>query len=345
MTAAAPPRGPKKRRLAATSPDSPPRRLEATVPEDLAGQRLDRALAALFGELSRARIQRLVAAGEVEIDGRHAGKSSLAVEAGQVLCLRLPAAAGDQGPRPQAIPLDVLYEDDEVVVVDKPAGLVVHAGAGSHGATLVNALLHRYGDGLSRVGGDDRPGIVHRLDKGTSGVLVIARTDAAHRALARQFKVRTIEKEYLAIVYGCPAAAEGAIDLPLGRDRKDRTKISGRTDRPRAAQTRWVRDEDLGDFALLRVLPRTGRTHQIRAHLAAIQHPCLGDAKYAGARWRGIADPRLRESIKGLDRPALHAGALRFRHPTGGERVEVVAPLPEDLESLLVALRRARDQA
>jgi 23S rRNA pseudouridine1911/1915/1917 synthase len=222
---------------------------------------------------------------------------------------------------------------------------VVHAGAGSHDATLVDALLHRYGDGLSRLGGDDRPGIVHRLDKGTSGVLVIARTDAAHRALTRQFKARTIEKEYLAIVYGCPAAAEGAIDLPLGRDRKDRTKISGRTDRPRAAQTRWVRDEDLGGFALLRVMPRTGRTHQIRAHLAAIQHPCLGDAKYAGARWRGIADPRLRESIKGLDRPALHARALRFQHPTGGERVEVVAPLPEDLESLLVALRRAADQA
>jgi 23S rRNA pseudouridine1911/1915/1917 synthase len=319
--------------------------LEAKVPEDLAGERLDRALATLFGELSRARIQRLIAAGQVEIDGRRAGKSSLRVEAHQLLRLQLPAPDAAAGPHPQPIALDVLYEDDDVAVVDKPAGLVVHAGAGSHDATLVDALLHRYGDGLSRLGGDDRPGIVHRLDKGTSGVLVIARTDAAHRALTRQFKARTIEKEYLAIVYGCPAAAEGAIDLPLGRDRKDRTKISGRTDRPRAAQTRWVRDEDLGGFALLRVMPRTGRTHQIRAHLAAIQHPCLGDAKYAGARWRGIADPLLRERIEGLGRPALHARALAFEHPTRGERLEVVAPPPEDLESLLGALRRARDQA
>ncbi len=323
----------------------PDPRTTVTVPDELAGQRLDRMLATLLPDLSRSKIQRLISAGRIIVDEEPAAKASLRVEGGQQITVSLPDETPIDEPRPQALDLDVVYEDDDLVVVNKPAGLVVHSGAGQHEATLVNGLLHRYGETLSRRGGDERPGIVHRLDKGTSGVMAVARHDDAHAALAGQFAARTVEKEYKAVVYGCPRESSGEVDLAIGRDRRDRTKISSNTDRPRQAFTRWELAEDLGGFALLGVWPKTGRTHQVRAHLAAIHHPCVGDLKYVGAQWKSVPDGRVRKAIRGFARPALHARRLRLDHPANGERLEFVAPLPGDLEELLGTLRRARDQS
>ncbi len=271
-------------------------------------------------------------------------KSSTAAEAGATITVWLPEAPPSDEPHPQDLDLEIVHEDDDLAVINKPAGLVVHAGAGYHGATLVNGLLFRYGDALSHGGGDERPGIVHRLDKGTSGVIAVARNDAAHDALGEQFAARSVEKEYAAIVYGSPAQDEGRIEVPIGRDRSDRTKVSAHTDRPRDAVTRWQRAEDLGGFALLRVWPQTGRMHQVRVHLAFEHHPCVGDTRYAGARWKNEKEPHRRALVRDFDRPALHAHRLRLDHPRTGERVEFVAPLPADLETLLAALRGARDE-
>ena len=315
------------------------------VADDLAGQRLDRALAALLPDLSRSKIQRLIAKGCVDIDDARATKASMSVEEGQQITVSLPDNVPKSVPRPQALDLELVHEDDDLVVVNKPAGLVVHGGAGDHEATLVNGLLHRYGDTLSRRGGAERPGIVHRLDKGTSGIIAIARHDDAHAALADQFAARTVEKEYAAVTYGCPRESSGEVDLAIGRDRADRTKISPNTDRPRPASTRWEVAEDLGGFALLRVFPKTGRTHQVRAHLTAIHHPCVGDPKYVGAQWKSVPDPGVRKAVRNFGRPALHAHCLRLDHPRTGERLEFAAALPEELEELLRTLRRRRDEA
>lgn len=303
--------------------------------------RLDRALATLVPDISRSKIQRLVADGQVMVSGASAPKSSMPVEAGQQIVLVVPPVVELPQPRPQALELTILHEDDDLVVIDKPAGLVVHAGAGEHLATLVNGLLHRYGDRLSRRGGAERPGIVHRLDKGTSGAIAIARNDAAHDALAGQFAARTVEKEYAAVVYGCPEGRCGEIDLPLGRDRTDRTKISPHTDRPRDAWTRWEVADDFAGFALMSVFPKTGRTHQVRAHLASIHHPCVGDEKYVGAQWKSVPDAAVRKAVRGFTRPALHAHRLRLDHPRSGDRMEFVASFPDDFEALLAALRRS----
>ncbi len=318
-----------------------PGQLAVTVPEELAGMRLDRALASLVPDMSRSKIQRLIADGLVMVGGRSAPKPSLAVEAGQQVVLEVPPVVELQGPQPQALELTILHEDDDLVVIDKSAGLVVHAGAGKHQATLVDGLLYRYGDQLSQRGGAWRPGIVHRLDKGTSGAIAIARNDAAHDALAGQFAARTVDKEYAAVVYGCPKERCGEIDLPLGRDRTDRTKISPHTDRPRDAWTRWEVTEDLAGFALMSVFPKTGRTHQVRAHLAAIHHPCVGDEKYVGAQWKSVPDAAVRNAVRRFGRPALHAHRLRLDHPRNGNRMEFVAPFPDDFEALLTTLRRS----
>jgi 23S rRNA pseudouridine1911/1915/1917 synthase len=325
--------------LAADTPS--PARLEFNVPDELAGKRLDRALAALVPDMSRSQIQRLITAGHVTLNDVVVEKSSATVAIGQRIQLEPPTEEPRGEPRPQPLDLEILHEDEDLVVINKPPGLVVHAGAGQHETTLVNGLLHRYGDSLSRCGGKDRPGIVHRLDKGTSGVIAVARNDAAHAALTKQFAERTIEKEYTAIVYGCPKELCGEIDLPLGRDRADRTKMSSRTDRPRDAFSRWEVAEDLPGFAIMRVFPKTGRTHQVRAHLAAIHHPCVGDDKYVGAQWKSIPDAGVRKRVRIFARPALHAFQLGLSHPRNGERMVFCAPLPRDLENLLDVLRRA----
>jgi 23S rRNA pseudouridine1911/1915/1917 synthase len=234
---------------------------------------------------------------------------------------------------PEALPLDVLYEDDDVLAIDKPPGMVVHPAPGAPRGTVVNALAHRLGV-LAGVGRPDRPGIVHRLDRDTSGVLLVARTAAALEALARQFRQRTIEKVYLAVVRGSLGAASGIIDRPIGRHPRERKRMSVHARRGRAAVTRWTTLERLAGATLVRLEPETGRTHQLRVHLAALGHPIVGDRVY-GARRAGRTGVPL-----AFPRQALHAAEIRFDHPGSGLRVAVRAPLPEDLQELLATLRQ-----
>jgi 23S rRNA pseudouridine1911/1915/1917 synthase len=241
-------------------------------------------------------------------------------------------------PAPEAIPLRVVHEDPFLVVVDKPAGLVVHPGAGNPAGTLVNALLHHVRD-LSGVGGVLRPGIVHRLDKGTSGLLVVAKDDVTHRELVRQFASREVHKQYLAIVLGVPARPRQAIELPIGRDPLHRQRMSVKAAQGRPARSSYELVESLDGAALLRVTIFTGRTHQIRVHLAALGHPVAGDALSGGTRTPASRRPASRQALQALERPALHAAALAFRHPQSGERLAFESPLPPDLVALLAALR------
>jgi 23S rRNA pseudouridine1911/1915/1917 synthase len=260
------------------------------------------------------------------------------VKAGQSVEVTVPAPVPAL-PQPEDIPLRIVHEDRHLVVVDKPAGLVVHPGAGTAAGTLVNALLHRVKD-LSGVGGVLRPGIVHRLDRGTSGLLVVAKDDPTRQELARQFASRTVEKEYLAVVLGRPRRATGTIEAPIGRDPVHRKRMSVRAPRGRASRTTYIVAETLEGAALLRLRIHTGRTHQIRVHLASIGHPVAGDAVYGGRRLPATASERLRVVVAELERPALHAARLAFTHPATGQRVSFESPLPEDLSRLIDRLRR-----
>jgi 23S rRNA pseudouridine1911/1915/1917 synthase len=290
------------------------------VPPEQEGARLDAFLAGHVG--SRTRAQRLVEAGQVRVDGDAAPKRHR-VRAGEVVEvdeaeLREPVDPGQGEPAPH----EVVWEDEHLLVVDKPAGVVVHPAPGHRGGTLAQALAGR------AAGGDpERPGIVHRLDRDTSGLLVVAKGDAVLRALQAQLGAREIEREYLALVEGRPPALSGTIDAPLGRDRRIRTRRSGDTDDPRPAVTHFELAEALPATTLLRVRLETGRTHQIRAHLLAIGHPVAGDPEYG------------KPGLLGLERQFLHAARLAFIHPVTGEDVEVTSPLPADLEA---ALSRAR---
>ena len=269
----------------------------------------------------------------MQVAGRTA-KSNQPVKAGQVVTLEVPqpvAAAVEA----EDLPLGILYEDRDLVVVDKPAGMVVHPAAGHAGGTLVNALLHHVHD-LSGIGGEQRPGIVHRLDRGTSGLMVVAKHDASHDELARQFHDREVEKEYVALVWGTVQAGR-RIDEPIGRDPADRKKMSARARRSRAAVTRIVGAEHFGRaLTLARVAILTGRTHQIRVHLSAIGHPVVGDSLYGGIRRRVPGDLR---AIARLDRPFLHAARLAFKHPVDGRPLEFSSDLPADLQRVLDELR------
>ena len=298
------------------------------------GQRLDRFIAHRLPSLSRSRVQRLIDESRVTLsEGR--AKSSLAVWPGLVVDVLIPRPA-PATPSPEALPLDVLHDDPDFAVVNKPAGMVVHPGAGHAQGTLVNALLHRLG-GLSGVGGTERPGIVHRLDRGTSGVLVVAKNDTAHRALSEQFQNRRIVKEYLALVWGHISAGT-ALSKPIGRDPRQRQKMSSRARKARPALTNVLESEALGGVSLIRVAIATGRTHQIRVHLSEAGHPVAGDSLYGGER-RSVP-PRLAPLAR-LERPFLHAARLAFAHPRTDEPVNVEAPLPADLTGILEALRRA----
>jgi len=241
-------------------------------------------------------------------------------------------------PEPEDIPLDVVFEDAHLLVLNKPAGLVVHPGAGAPRGTLVNALLRHVSD-LSGVGGVMRPGIVHRLDRGTSGLLVVAKDDRTHRALSRQFAGREVEKEYLALVLGVPAAKTGTVATPIGRDPVHRRKMSVRAPRGREARSDYRLAEAFDGASLLRVRIHTGRTHQIRVHLASIGHPVAGDATYGGTRTPSSRRAAARDALRGLTRPALHAARLAFVHPATGERLAFEAPLPADLLQVLDGLR------
>jgi 23S rRNA pseudouridine1911/1915/1917 synthase len=305
---------------------------ELVVAAEDAGKRLDVWLAGALSHVSRARIQELIRNGQIRLDGS-LPRSSTKVRAGQTASVLVPAPV-EAVPRPEDIPIDVVYEDAHLLVVNKPAGLVVHPGAGTPRGTLVNALLGRVRD-LSGVGGVLRPGIVHRLDRGTSGLLVVAKDDATHRALAAQFAGRSVEKEYLALVVGVPRARAGELRTPIGRDPVHRQRMSVRSKMGREARTSWRLEEAFDGAALLRVRIHTGRTHQIRVHLASSGHPVAGDTTYGSHSRR---EPT-RDALRELTRPALHASRLSFVHPSSGERVSFEAPLPADLEHVLARLR------
>ena len=308
------------------------------VPPAEAGERLDRFLARQFPTLSRTRLAALIHQGQVRIAGA-AAKPARRVAPGEWVEIEVTPRP-QIGARPVDLPLEILYEDEDVVVVNKPAGLVVHPGAGTRAeeATLAGALVHRYGR-LSAQGGGERPGIVHRLDKGTSGVLVVARTDAAHRGLAAQFAARSVEKTYLALVHGKLKSAAGSIRLAVARDLRRRTRMTTRR-RPgagRASQTDWRALAVIGNFTLVEVALRTGRTHQIRVHFSALGHPVAGDTLYGAPKNPGVSGA----AIAPLGRPFLHAARLAFAHPRSGSRVEARAPLPAELRRYLDAVARA----
>jgi 23S rRNA pseudouridine1911/1915/1917 synthase len=312
-----------------------------TVPGDGDDLRLDRFLVSVLA-LSRSQIQRLIKDGCVLVAGK-AAKSNQAVKAGQDISIEVPELI-DAAPQPEALPLPIVYQDHDLIVVDKPAGMVVHPAAGHTSGTLVNALLHHVDD-LSGIGGEKRPGIVHRLDKGTSGLMVVAKHDKAHEELSRQFAQREVEKEYLALVWG-EVMAGRRIDAPIGRDPSNRKKMSSesaRLRRTRAAVTRIVRAEHFGRMlTMVQVAIHTGRTHQIRVHLSAIGHPIVGDALYGGVHRRVPGDLR---AVTHLDRPFLHAAHLVFQHPEDGRKMEFWSALPEDLQKVLDELREKFDPA
>lgn len=305
------------------------------VPDEMAGMRIDRFLAARFPGRSRAFLQKLIKEGKVQLAGTPA-KPSSTVPSGGLVEIQFPAPA-PSGLAPEAMALKVVYEDDDILIIDKPAGLVVHPGAGAETGTLVHGLLARTGP-LSTIGGEKRPGIVHRLDKGTSGLMVIARTDAAHLNLIAQFKEREVAKVYLAIVWGRPKAASGTIESQIGRDRTNRLKMSIHTGSGRPATSEWRTLRSMPGFSLLEVRPRTGRTHQIRVHLQTLGHPIVGDERYGGGGWRGVLDPRKRLAVRSFHRLGLHAARLSFLHPITGAKLDFSSPMPPEFEALLEAV-------
>jgi 23S rRNA pseudouridine1911/1915/1917 synthase len=303
------------------------------IGDDQQGQRLDQALAGLVPQQSRSQIQRLIKDARVTVDGAIATRVSQPVAAGQTVSLDLPAPAAATAV-PQDLPLDIVFEDADLVVVNKAAGVVVHPAAGHADGTLVNALLHHVTD-LSGVGGELRPGIVHRLDKGTSGLMVVAKHDRAHDELSRQFQEREIDKEYTALIWGLLPPGR-RIEEPIGRDPNNRQKMSTRARRARTAVSRVSWAEHFPGLALIGVAIATGRTHQIRVHLSAIGHPIVGDALYGGVRRR--VPPELR-AVQKLERPFLHSARLAFTHPTDGRRLEFKSELPDDLGRVIEQLK------
>jgi 23S rRNA pseudouridine1911/1915/1917 synthase len=309
-------------------------RCEIVVLPEESGLRLDRVLARHMPGWSRSQVQRLIRSGLVSVPGGLARKSGQEVAAGE----RITVIAQREIARVAAedLPLAMVYEDDDLAVVDKPAGMVVHTGAGVKSGTMVNALLHHFGKRLSRHGGELRPGIVHRLDKMTSGLILVAKNDAAHKALAAQFKARTVHKTYLSLVHGRILRAGGEINAAVGRDAARRVRMKAGGIKPREAVTSYRVIERFARFTLVEAEPRTGRTHQIRVHFAWLGRPVVGDTLYGAPRLTHLPDGREME----LGRNFLHAAAIRFRHPGSGEWMTFRSPLPAELNDLLVLLRR-----
>ena len=320
--------------------------VEVVVDADMAGGRLDAALARAHSLLSRNRIKELILAGAVSIDGSPVSEPKYRLRAGETITLVAPPPE-EADPQPEDIPLDILYEDDQLIVVNKPAGMVVHPAPGSPNGTLVNALLFHCGDSLAGIGGVKRPGIVHRLDRDTSGVMVAAKTEQAHRHLAEQFadhgRTGPLHRAYLAFVWGSTETGKGTIEAPLGRDQNNRLKQAVRRD-GREAITHYFVERRFGDegWDITRVQCHleTGRTHQIRVHMAHIGHPLVADAVYASGYATKIRrlPKAVAEPILALGRQALHAAELGFEHPTTGEEMFFEAPLPDDLQALEDAL-------
>lgn len=305
-----------------------------------AGQRLDRVVATHCEELSRTRVQEVIEAGLVQVEGSAAKKGSAHVRGGERITVEAPERPAIVA-KPEAIPLDVLYEDEDVIAINKPAGMTVHAGAGQISGTLVNALLGR-GQALSQFGGPLRPGIVHRLDKETSGVILVAKNDAAHAKLGEAFRQRAVKKTYIALVQGVLKERSGRIELAIGRDPIHRTRMTvlrktwhgAKITKPREARTDWRALAKVDNTTLLEVQLHTGRTHQIRVHLSAVKHPVVGDTLYGGAAQLRVG----KATLPRLGRNFLHAAKLEFAQPRTGARIEVRAPLPKELCEFLKKL-------
>lgn len=329
---------------------------ELIADADAAGKRLDQWLASqLTPDLSRNRIQSLISAGHVLVDSRIVREPKHKLREGSIITLHIPQAE-PAAPQPEDIPLDLLYEDHDIIVVNKPAGLVVHPGNGNWNGTLVNALIHHCGESLSGIGGVRRPGIVHRLDKDTSGVLVVAKHDKAHQNLSAQFadhgRTGMLERAYLALLWGMPERPAGTIDTWLGRSRRDRTKqavVPEDREDARHAITHYMVEERFGEkddatalASLVECRLETGRTHQIRVHMAHIGHPLIGDDDY-GSAYKTKANRltgELQETIRNFQRQALHARLLAFEHPVTGQFMEFTADMPQDMQKLLHAFRQ-----
>ena len=316
---------------------------QCQIPAELDRSRLDKAITALLKEqsdiLSRARLQALIEAGHVTLKGKACDNSNHKVKTDEIYTVDIPAATPAL-PEAQEMPLSIIYEDDDLIVIDKPAGLVVHPAPGNRDHTLVNALLAHCGASLSGIGGVARPGIVHRLDKDTSGLLVVAKNDAAHQALTKQFADRSLSRTYQAIVWGAPAPASGDIAGSIGRHIGDRKKMAV-TAKGKAALTHYTTLKTFGQppiASLIECKLSTGRTHQIRVHLAAIKHPVLGDKTYGGRPAR--AGHKSFTALADFPRQALHAVALKLIHPRTGKAVSFTSPVPTDMKDLLKALKK-----
>ncbi|GAB4374690.1 MAG: RluA family pseudouridine synthase [Kiloniellaceae bacterium] len=319
------------------------RELRVTVDAAAAGQRLDRLLAAALPELSRSRLQALIAEGRVSEAGQAVTTPAAKVKAGQTFAIIVPEA------RPvaleaQAMPLEILYEDGDLIVLNKPAGMVVHPAAGNPDKTLVNALIAHCGPSLTGIGGEQRPGIVHRLDKDTSGLMVAAKSEAAHRGLTEAFAARRIERAYWALVWGLPSPAAGTIAGNIGRSPKNRKKMAVLRHGGRPAETayRVLKSFQNGRVSLVECRLKTGRTHQIRVHLAEIGHPLLGDPLYGragtAARRARLLPEAAQAALAALGRQALHAKTLGFQHPVTGDALQFESVLPSDISALISSL-------
>ena len=330
--------------------DPAPEILNVTVPAESRGERLDRALTALIPDLSRTRIQALIHGGKVRLATVLADDPGKKVSGGEAVEIEIPSPV-PAIPQPEDIPLTVVYEDASLIVIDKPPGLVVHPGAGNWSGTLVNALLPPCKGSLSGIGGVERPGIVHRLDKDTSGLLVVAKNDRAHRVLADQFadhgRTGDLERSYLALIWGVPNRPRGTVEAPIDRDPRNREKMHvSRGGRGREAVTHWELIQSYGPakaplVSLVRCTLETGRTHQIRVHMAHIGHPVLGDPVYgAGYKSKSVhLTETTREALAALDRQALHAAHLAFRHPGSDQILSFDSDLPADLRHLVESLQ------
>ncbi len=298
--------------------------------------RLDRFLSNRPGEGSRQQYARAIKDGLVQLNGRKSKPSSMVRPGDRIDLPRVcfHAESPEVSPGAEPLPLEIIHRDKQLLVIDKAAGMSVHPGAGRSSGTLVNALLHHF-PGIEGVGTSGRPGIVHRLDKDTSGLILVALDPKTHRALSRLFLTREISKEYLALVWGCPTPEQGIIEASIGRSPSDRKKMSVLSAGGREATTRYRVIVRAGAFALLSCELLTGRTHQIRVHLAHRGHPIVGDPLYGGRRWKNIPDPAFRALLRAFPRQALHAHRLAFVHPAHGAAVEYRSPLPDDIRELL----------
>ena len=319
--------------------DDPSAHYEFVVDEEQAAQRLDRFLSAQFPEISRTHLQTLIAEGRIQVSGI-VKKPSHKLEAGETVTVEIPAPPSP-GVEPENIPLDFLYQDEDMAVINKPAGMTVHPGAGADTGTLVAALLHHFGPEqaaamrkLSTIGGPLRPGIVHRLDKLTSGAIVIARTDAAHENLVEQFRARRVRKKYLALLHGAVEGEKGRIELPITRDLRRRSRMTARRSEGREARTDWRLLMRLGSYSLIEADLHTGRTHQIRVHFSALGFPVVGDALYGAPHQERIGHALLPD----LGRNYLHAARIALEHPRTGKPLEFRAPLPQELPEYLRAM-------